>query len=55
MSRVMTNPTRIMTNAQAEKNTQRQHLLNAAQGLGMIKIDNPNRAQRRAAKKQERK
>lgn len=51
MSRVMTNPTRIVTNAQAEKNTQRQHMLNAAQNLGLVKIENMNRAQRRAMKK----
>jgi hypothetical protein len=51
----MSNPTRIVLNAQADKNSQRQHMLNAAKGLGMVKLDNPNRAQRRAAKKQERK
>lgn len=52
MSRVTSNPTRTVLDAQAAKNSNRQHLLTAAKGLGQVKIENMNRAQRRAAKKQ---
>ena len=54
MSKAASNPTRIAHEASIAHHRQQQQL-RASLGLGIVKIDNPNRAQRRAAKKQERK
>ena len=53
MSRESSNPTRLNREATLAKFQQRQRARDAM-GIGVIKIDKPNRAQRRAAAKQER-
>ncbi len=54
MSKAASNPTRVHREAMIAKQRQQQQL-KESMGIGVVKIDNPNRAQRRAAKKQERK
>jgi len=54
MSKAASNPTRVHREAMNAKQRQQQQL-KENMGIGLVKIDNPNRAQRRAAKKQERK
>jgi hypothetical protein len=51
VSKAASNPTRVAHEASISHHRQQQQL-KASMGLGMVKIDNPNRAQRRAAKKQ---
>lgn len=54
MSKAASNPTRIAQQAAIEHHRQQQQLrAMLGVGTGQIKVDNPNRAQRRAAKKQE--
>ena len=53
MSKAASNPTRVAQEAAIAHHRQQQQR-RANLGVGVIKIDNPNRAQRRAAKKQER-
>lgn len=48
MSKPASNPTRLNREATLAKYRQRQHAKDAM-GIGVIKIDQPNRAQRRAA------